>query len=149
MAAIKNEHSTVPAEKSINEIEKALVGIGARKISKEYDSEGRLSALSFQAPVNGGATANFLLPARVDACFRVLMDQYTRPTSKSRENARNQAERTAWRIIADWVKAQAAIIQLDQAEFAQVFLPFVYNPETGQTLYEIAKARGFQNLIES
>ena len=42
----------------------------------------------------------------------------------------------AWRIIKDWIEAQLAIVEAEQAEMVEVFLPYAQNPATGKTLFE-------------
>jgi len=58
-----------------------------------------------------------------------------------------QAERTAWKIVADWVDAQLAMVELAQVEILQVMLPYVYDPAKDQTLYEMAKAKGIAGFL--
>lgn len=50
----------------------------------------------------------------------------------------DQAERTAWRCLKDWVEAQMALIEIGMVSIDQVFLPYVINKE-GKTLYAYAK----------
>lgn len=57
-----------------------------------------------------------------------------------------QAARTAWKIIHDWVEIQVTMIQLEQAEAMQIFLPYVYSQESQQTFYEVIKEKGFKQL---
>ncbi|MCH8134806.1 MAG: hypothetical protein IIB77_02370, partial [Proteobacteria bacterium] len=63
-----------------------------------------------------------------------------------RLRTREQASRVAWRIIKDWLRAQLAIIETEQAEMVEVFLPYAQHPVTGQTLYEQLEASGFRQL---
>ena len=144
MKTIKNYTSQVPAATSVGRIEKMLVGIGANRFVKDYNSDGVLTSIFFEANI-GEIKAAFRLPARVEACYNVLVAQYKRPTKKSYQVARQQAERTAWKIIHDWVDAQCAMIQLEQAELAQVFLPYAW--DGSQTLYEKALEKGMDNLL--
>ena len=89
----------------------------------------------------------FRLPAKVDVCFKVFWKEVKRPRPDTKKNKTDQAERTAWKIILDWVEAQAALIQLEQAEFSEVFLPYAYNPIQGKTLFQIAKEKGVNQLL--
>lgn len=146
MKNIKNYTSTVSATTSVSKIENRLLEIGARRFMKDYNDDGILTAIFFQAKM-GELQATFRLPARVDACYKVLISQYKRPTKTSYKNARAQAERTAWKTIFDWVDAQCAMIQLQQAELAQVFLPYAFESNTGQTLYEKALEVGVNKLL--
>lgn len=56
------------------------------------------------------------------------------------------AARTAWKIMQDWVDLQLTLIQLDQLEPMEAFLPYVFNPDTGQTFFEHARERSFKQL---
>jgi len=50
-----------------------------------------------------------------------------------------QARRIAWRFIKDWVAAQMALIEAQQATLAQVFLPYAVVAGGGamvQTMYD-------------
>ncbi len=141
---LKNYTSQVPADRSISRIERMLVEIGANNINKQY-TDGQLKALSFLVIVNGNTLA-FRLPAKVDVVQRVLWDEVKRPQSGTRQRIRGQAERTAWKIVCDWVETQTAMIKLEQAEFAEMFLPYVYSPELDQTFYERIKESDFKLL---
>ena len=69
-----------------------------------------------------------------------------RPNSDTKERVRKQAERTAWKIVSDWVQIQLSMIMLEQAEPLQVFLPYAWNPETEKTFYNQLKETGFKQL---
>lgn len=49
---------------------------------------------------------------------------------------RKHARRVAWRILKDWIEAQAAIIEAGMATFDDVLLPYMLAPG-GQTVYEL------------
>ena len=88
----------------------------------------------------------FQLPARVDSCFKVLWNAVVRPKDGTKERIMQQAERTAWKIISDWVEIQLSMITLQQAELLQVFLPYAYNQAKDQTFFEQMKEGGFKAL---
>ena len=46
----------------------------------------------------------------------------------------NQAERIAWRNIKDWVAAQVALVETEQATMDELFLPMMTD-NSKQTLY--------------
>lgn len=146
MPNLKNYTSEVPAITSMGRIEKALVEAGASDISKKY-ADGVCSAVTFRIPVNN-IPMFFLLPARADACFKILWGSMNAQGQRqaNKRKWQEQAERTAWKIIADWVDIQLSMIQLEQAELMQVFLPYAYDPASDQTFYEKLKTSNFKML---
>jgi len=143
---LKNYTSEVPASTSLAKIERCLVEAGATDISKKY-VDGICISITFRMMINLQPLF-FQLPAKVDACFKVLWKEVNKPLPTTRESKMKQAERTAWKIICDWVEIQLSMIQLEQAEALQVFLPYVYNPVTEQTYYQQLKAGSFKELLE-
>lgn len=143
---IKNYTSEVPAAKSISRIEELLVSLGAKNINKSY-KDGQLHAVSFLVEINGN-TVPFKLPAKVDQVNVALRKMYKRLTAPTIRNINEQSERTAWKICSDWVEIQATIIKLQQAEFIEVFLPYVYRIETDQTFFESIKATNYKALLK-
>ncbi len=142
---IKNYTSTVPTSTSIVNIERCLVKAGATDISKKY-LEGICTAISFRMVVNLKPLF-FQLPAKVDACFKVLWAEIKRPQPGTKRNIQEQAERTAWKIISDWVEIQLSMIQLEQAEVIEVFLPYVYDQVKDQTYFQMIKEGKYKALI--
>ena len=139
---MKNYTSSVPASQSIHEIEKILIQAGARSVSKDYTSDGQISAISFtifnpetQYPVM------IRLPSDTEGAFIVLKGYYKRPnklTKTQLDSLREQAKRTAWKIVLDWVAVQMSLCEMRQAEMIQVFLPYIWNGQT--TLFQQMKA---------
>lgn len=131
---LKNYTSTVPASRSISRIEEMLVAVGAKNINKQYN-DGRLCSVIFLVDVNG-TTASFKLPAKIDVVEKVLKAEIKRPRADTYKKIEAQSERTAWKIVCDWVEIQCTMIKLEQVELAQVFLPYFYDPVIDQTLWE-------------
>lgn len=48
------------------------------------------------------------------------------------------AENVAWRILKDWIAAQMAFLESEQAALEEIFLPYTVNRE-GKTMYELLK----------
>lgn len=142
---LKNYTSTTPAGVSMAKIEKCLVTAGATNISKAYE-QNVCTAITFRMMVNQ-TPLFFQLPAKVEGCFEVFWKEVKRPKPDTKQRIREQAERTAWKIICDWVEVQLSMIMLEQAEALEVFLPYVYNPKTDQTFYGQLKEGGFKALI--
>lgn len=143
---IKNYTSSVPAVQSIAWIERRLSHHKASQILKEYDSEARVATIAFIVAING-TKFPFKLPARVYECEKILMAHIRRPRANTVKRVKEQAERTAWKIVADWVDVQLAMIELSQIDFMEVFLSYLYDPSKKQTYFEMIKERGFQKLL--
>ncbi len=144
---LKNYTSSVPAAKSIAYIEAKLAQHKARMIVKMYNLEGKVEAIAFEVDVNGTPLA-FRLPAQIAACEQTLKGNLSlkaRPETLKRLG--EQAERTAWKIVADWIDAQVAMIELAQVDLLEVFLPYVYDHNRKQTYYQRIKERGFKSLL--
>jgi hypothetical protein len=109
--ALKNYTSMVQAGRSIACIEDKLVRHGARQILKEYTGDGKVAAISFIINYNG-TELPFHLPARIAACEKVLRSNVRRAREDTYKRIREQSERTAWKILADWVDAQMAMVEL-------------------------------------
>lgn len=150
---IKNYTSTIPASTSMARIEDMLVEAGARNIHKSYNNNRECDAIIFVMAVpDNPLPMHFKLPAKVEACYETLWKMYLKTVKKPQEatkaTIRKQASMTAWKIIHDWVELQLTLIQLEQAEPMELFLPYVYNPETNETFYEHAKSKGFKQLAQ-
>ncbi len=141
---LKNYTSETPASKSITKIEEVLVLNGATKIQKDYE-DGILRSISFVIDYNG-TRLPVKLPARVDKVQEVFWSQVKKPQSSTAERIRVQAERTAWKIVADWVAIQMSMIQLEQAEFVEIFMPYIYDGKKKMTFFQQVKKDGMKLL---
>lgn len=142
---LKNYTSTVPAITSMGRIEQCLVKAGATDISKKYE-DGICKAVTFRILVNN-TPVFFQLPAKVEPCFNVLWKEIKRPRPESKHKTKEQAERTAWKIVSDWVDIQLSMILLEQADPMQIFLPYAYDPASETTFYDRLKDGGFKALL--
>jgi hypothetical protein len=142
---LKNYTSEVPAITSMGRIEKCLVEAGATDISKKYEG-GVCRAIRFRMPINN-MPVFFELPARVDSYYKVLWAEYKRPVKGTQKKVEQQAERTAWKIVCEWVECQLSMIRLEQAEPLQVFLPYVWDPAKEETFFEKLKKTNYKALL--
>jgi hypothetical protein len=145
MSSIRNYTSSVPAAQSVANIINRLVVAGATQIMQEYGQDKRLNGLKFIIVVEG-KTVPIELPAKVAEVEKVLRAQMRRVTSKGEANAKAQAERTAWKLLLDWVDVQCTMIQLKQVDFLEVFLPYVWRASSGRTFYNEIKSGKFLAL---
>ncbi len=145
---LKNYTSEVSAMKSIGQIQENLVVHGARAIMINYDAQKQPESMSFILVV-GKNDVPFRLPANVKKVEAILLKARVRKPETWQSNyqsfmtnIREQAARTAWRIIKDWIDAQLAIIETEMVTIEQVFLPYMVMPDE-RTLYESMVNRGF------
>jgi hypothetical protein len=142
---LKNYTSSVPVDRSVSLIEHDLVRAGAIHISKTYDDKQNLEGITFQIIVNN-LSLIFRLPAKWKQCYKVMMEEVRKPRPGTEERIKEQSQRTAWKILYDWVSIQVTMIKLEQADIVEVFLPYVYDMAKDQTLFEKLKASNFKML---
>lgn len=142
---IKNYTSTVPVERTITRIEMELIEGGAIGIQKEYN-DGALKAISFSVLAPEKRLISIRLPADVEAVYEIFKSQSKKPRPGTLDNLHAQAERTAWKLIQDWVEIQMSLIKMRQVEFLQVFLPYMWNGK--ETFYATLKQGGFKMLTQ-
>lgn len=123
---ILNYTTKVDVYTTLGAIQGNLVKHGAKKIMQDYDEQGHISALSFLIDTPAGMRG-IRLPANVNAVQAVLTRQKVKCD-------REQAERVAWRIVKDWVEAQA-ILESEMVQMDEIFLPYMVN-NSGQTLFQ-------------
>lgn len=144
---LKNYTSGQPAERSINFIEAKLVAHGARQILKLYNDKNQVSGLCFNITIDGQLLP-FKLPARLDQCEKILTQNLSRRAKpETKKRIPEQAARTAWKILADWIDAQMAMIEMSQVEITEVFMPYLYDANKQRTCFEMFKERGFKALL--
>ncbi|MCK5609838.1 hypothetical protein KAR91_48650 [Candidatus Pacearchaeota archaeon] len=142
---IKNYTSSVSATKSVNHIEDKLVAYGAKNILKLYENK-KLAGIAFILILNDKEIP-FRIPARIGNVERLLKAQIKRPRSETYKNIAVQAERTAWKLLADWVEIQISLVELQQVKFLEVFLPYVYDHAKQQTFFEKLEENNFKQLL--
>jgi hypothetical protein len=138
---IKDYTTTVPALRTVGQIQDILAKAGAAQILAEYNA-GRVVGLTFTVNTATGPQA-FTLPARPDLVRAVLLRQRVQPRYATEEHA----ECVAWRIIKDWIEAQLAIIQTEMVTLDQVMLPYM-RTANGSTMYQRYLQHG-QALLEA
>ncbi len=117
-------------------IQKTLAQHRAKQIIQEFGDDGRVHAISFSLEINGKLHA-FRLPARVENVQRILYGD-----KDLTETQREQAYKTAWANIRDWITAQMALLDTGMVKPEEVFLPYML-VKNGITLFEDMQARGF------
>ena len=144
---LKNYTSSVPMANSISRIEHKLAQAGATHIAKSYEGE-RAIGMIFQIPINN-IPMTFKLPAKSEKVYDYMVKQRSRPPKQAQKGSiQMQADRTSWKILSDWIDIQVSLIQLDQAEAVEVFLPYVYDGRNDRTLFEKMKENNFKLLTQ-
>ncbi len=136
-----NYTSNVPIEKTAGEIANILRKGGAQAVLTEYDEEGQyVSAISFKITLQG-KPITFRLPCDWKPVYEVMFGDKKNKFHDERRCAeleasrKDQALRTAWRIVKDWTEAQMALVQTKMTRTEQVFLPYAVMAN-GKTLGE-------------
>lgn len=134
--SIKNYTTSIDAEKSIAEISKILSENGARKVMIDYDRSGLAVGLSFRIFKDDNALGqgflDFSLPCRWEAVYKILSESAGIATKHRTEE---QAVRTSWRVIRDWVDAQMALVRIEMVDIMEVFMPYAVLKD-GRTISE-------------
>lgn len=125
---IKNYTTKIDAFESLGEIQGALARNGARKIMVDYDDKGRPCGITFGLQTAQGGML-FQLPANTPGVMAAFNRQKIKPDA-------DQAERTAWRNIRDWILAQMAFVESGNVQVDEVFLPYLTDG-SGRTLYQV------------
>jgi hypothetical protein len=155
---IKNYTSDVPVHQTIHRIEQVLIKCGVSGIMKEYGPNSEVIAITFKIEFEKGKSVSIRLPADRDAAWNALWLDYVDGDKtdgqiilwnsrkrKTKAQFKEQAERTAWKLVQDWVEVQMSMIQMKQADFVQVFLPYVWDGR--QTYWQAVKDSGYKGLL--
>lgn len=125
--AIKNYTTKVPAVQTVGEIQGILAAHGARKVMMDYGENGKVTAVTFALQL-GENLQGFRLEARPHGVLAAMAKDRLRCDE-------TQAENIAWRNVKDWIAAQVALVETEQATMDELFLPMMTGRK-GETLYE-------------
>lgn len=149
---IKNYTSN--SKQTFDKIQKILTSHKAKRVFFEYDDSGKVLALAFsiEMPSSPGvqepSLLAFKLPARVEKVEQIFLQNkkpkydWQKPEPLTQQE-KDQAYRTAWANIRDWLDAQMALIDTEQAKIQEVFLPYAMNNQ-GKTFFEVIQDNGFR-----
>jgi hypothetical protein len=130
--AILNYTTKISSDKTVGEIQSMLIRKGVSSVNIEV-KDRRPYAVLFVLDIQS-KNISFRLPCNVEGVLKAMQRDSKIPRANKNFE---QAERTAWRIIKDWVEAQMAIVEAGQAVMEEVFLPYVILPSTNQTLFQV------------
>lgn len=135
---IKNYTTVLTVEQSVAHINQALARHRARRMTFDYDDEGRMTALHFTIEVRKQPLL-FRLPVNLAVVEAKILEAYP-DRSRITETLREQAYRTAWANVKDWVIAQMTFIDMNGVKTEEVFFPYLVNQE-GKTYFEAFEER--------
>lgn len=133
--AILNYTTIIEPEQTIGEIQKMLSRYNVSAMMTEYDGP-QVASVSFKMRIEDRDFA-FRLPCNWRAVREIFNEEgitYGKIKHRDRD-LDNQAVRTAWRIIKDWIEAQLALVEVNMVTIPQVFLPYAITRD-GRTLAE-------------
>lgn len=139
---ILNFTTKIDTWKTVTEIQQILSKHGVTHCSIKNEGSSPV-ALTFTILFKN-QPLNFLLPCNHEGVLAAFIKD--RKVPRSSEN-KEQALRTAWRIIKDWVEAQMALVESEQATPEVIFLPYLVN-EYGMTLSERVLEGGGLKLLQ-
>lgn len=135
---ILNYTTKVAPSKTVNEIQ-AILGRckHVTRVRVEYGA-GEVTAVLFEILVSG-SEVSFRLPCNAEGVLKALQ----RDRVDSRFRNLDHAKGVAWRIVKDWIEGQLALVDANQAQLAEVFLPYaIINGQTVFKLFEAQQAKG-------
>lgn len=144
---MKNYTSTVDPERSIANIEELLVRTKALGINKTY-ADGVVTSITFCIfEPSSGKNIAIKLPANVPQVYEALKKRHKagRLSASGYQRLQKQAKRTAWKLMQDWLEVQLSLIEMQQAELLQIFLPYIA-AGNDRTYYEYLKEQKFIGL---
>lgn len=138
--ALLNYTTKIDSVQTISEIQRMLSKHGVTAMMTEYDGS-YVSSVSFKIEVDG-KPMTFRLPCNWKAVYEIFTQQGgnreiwdSNRKARILEERKQQAIRTAWRIIFEWTRAQLALIEVGMVKVQQVFLPYAIMRD-GRTLSE-------------
>lgn len=134
-----NYTTKIEAVKTAAEIVTILAKHRAVNIMMDYDGAAKVTGIKWRVETEQGPLG-FQLPVNVDAVFGVMSKQ--RILNNNSHLRRLQSERTAWRILKDWIEAQMALLETDMVKMEEIFLPYMLSGD--KTFYQVMLADGFR-----
>lgn len=132
---LKNYTSGAADSAIFEAIRKSLATHRAKRIIFDYDDEGRAISIQFSIEISKD-TLIFQLPARLENVEQLVQQSHRSAGRSLRGQAlRDQAYKTAWANIRDWLAAQMALIDAGMVQVEEVFLPYLMIDEH-KTFYE-------------
>ena len=127
------KRTSVPVERSRNEIEATLARYGASQFMYGWDRTGAVIAFVVEPAVGQKRQVRFHLPLPSRDERRFTHHSRGRRTAESAEREWEQASRQRWRALLLVVKAKLEAVESGIASFEDEFLAYIMLPD-GQTV---------------
>jgi hypothetical protein len=141
-----NYTTTIAVTKTVAEMQTMLGAHGADAIMVRYANRAPV-AVSFSMVGPAGERTSYTLPVDVNAMLGVLAKQWRDGKIARRYATQEQAERTSWRVVKDWLAAQLALIEAQMASLDQVMLPYLH-VDVETTMYQAYLEHGRRAITE-
>lgn len=147
VVAVENYTTKISATRTAGEIQELLAGHGVSRLVIQYEA-GRPTGIGFEAATALGPRS-FALPVDVDAMHRLIKAEKKAGRlpgiSVAVAEDRVHAERVAWRVVFEWLRAQMTLIASQMATLDQVMLPYLVTDD-GRSLYDAYRDNGLKAL---
>jgi hypothetical protein len=146
---IRNYTSEVAPSVTIGRIQAKLLEARVNAINMEYTSNGSVIAITFTVVLNGRPNMVRLDP-KIKEVQEALWRQYAAGVQinsrrKGVADFFDQAQRTAWRLLQDWLEIEFSRVALNQGEFEEIFMAHLWDGQ--QTSYQYLKSVKFSGLL--
>lgn len=148
---LKNYTSNVPVERTLARIETRLAEAGVSGTSRHYGPDGKIDSFIFSIKLED-RSYDVRVPVNAQSCFDAMVathrKRHPRMRTTTQSGLHEQAYRTAWRLMEDWISVQLSFIVLRQADWRQVFLAYLWDASSQKTFYDVLQGSGFKALPE-
>lgn len=144
---VKASDTKVAVAKSQADLLAILQRYGARDFGFDADPNGKDASVRFRI-THGGRDLPVKLHVNIDAVYQAMYggrDTYTR--GKDHSSAwREQSQRTAWRLLIDWLDAACSTTAIGIQSVEEVFMAhIVVRDERGESVRLIEAFHGMQS----
>jgi len=137
------ETTKISVLRTCSEIEECLAKFGIKHFQKTFEKDGEVKGIAFTIEI-AGSDLTYKLPFRWEEIQKLAQARKTgRPVQTSKAD---QARRVAARNVLRWVQSQVAMLKINMADLAEVFLPYQVVDHEEHTFYEVL-ADGGRNRI--
>lgn len=135
-----NYTTNISADQTAAEIVGILARHGATNIMMDY-AQGKITGIAWRID-REPTPISFRILVNIPAVYTVMTAQGILKTNLTKR--REQAERTGWRILKDWIEAQMALLETEMVQLEEIFLPYMLVGE--KTLYQVMANQNFKAL---